>query len=454
MLWDSGAGDSPITRFAHERVMENTPSPSLRGRGLSALLDAPGSSPQELASWESLGRRPRIALYSHDTQGLGHLRRNLLLASVFHRMPCEPVILLCSGARELGAFAIPPTVDCLTLPAIGKDILGQYGPRRLNLPLNDVVDIRRRVLDAALCAFEPDVLIVDKAPRGLMGELDPVLQTLRGRCRIILGMREVLDDPCTVQREWQQERCDEVIDECYDRVWVYGDQRVFDPVSEYGFGSQLAAKARYTGYLNPREAFMPGEDPGVANIPETAMPPEPTVLCAVGGGQDGAPLARAFLESQLPAGHSGVLVTGPQMPPAARAEFRQRASHRPGMHVFEFITDCGRLINHAARVITMGGYNTVCELLSNAKPGLIVPRVFPRTEQLIRASRLRDLGLVDMLHPEHLTPEALSAWLAGPGPHPLQPNDTRLDMRGVSRLPNLLWEAIAPAAREVAVASA
>jgi predicted glycosyltransferase len=48
----------------------------------------------------------------------------------------------------------------------------------------------------------------------------------------------------------------------------------------------------------------------------------------------------------------------------------------------------------------MGGYNTVCEILSFDKPALIVPRIVPREEQLIRASRASELGLFDMLLPE------------------------------------------------------
>ena len=48
----------------------------------------------------------------------------------------------------------------------------------------------------------------------------------------------------------------------------------------------------------------------------------------------------------------------------------------------------------------MGGYNTYCEILSFDKPALIVPRVQPREEQLIRARRAAELGLIEMLLPE------------------------------------------------------
>src|SRR5207249_1090354 len=81
-----------------------------------------------------------------------------------------------------------------------------------------------------------------------------------------------------------------------------------------------------------------------------------------------------------------------------------------------------------------GGYNTVCEALSFEKHALIVPRVKPESEQWIRAQRLRDLGLVDVLHPGALTPEALTEWPASDlGPPPA--SRSRIDFDGLTRIP-------------------
>jgi predicted glycosyltransferase len=99
----------------------------------------------------------------------------------------------------------------------------------------------------------------------------------------------------------------------------------------------------------------------------------------------------------------------------------------------------------------MGGYNTICEILASKTPALIVPRVTPRQEQLIRAERMKELGLVDMLHPKDLSARALRNWLAG---HPSQngagpsPNGSRggfgcpIDLEGLDRLPRLLQKLV------------
>ena len=158
----------------------------------------------------------RIALYSHDSQGLGHLRRNLAIAEAFSRTPGRAVLLL-TGAREAGVFSMPPGTDCLSLPALHK-AEGRYAPRSLGLELGEVIDLRSDMIRAALTRFAPDLLIVDKHPLGVHGEMEPALRALAGNARVVLGLREVLDDPAVVAREWRRERTVESIHEHYDAV--------------------------------------------------------------------------------------------------------------------------------------------------------------------------------------------------------------------------------------------
>jgi predicted glycosyltransferase len=335
-------------------------------------------------------------------------------------------------------------VDCLSLPALCKEGAGQYRARHLDLPLDDLIALRGRPIAAALEAFAPDVFIVDKVPRGAVNELDPALRSIRtdGRARCVLGLRDVLDEPAAVRREWCEAGGDDTVAACYDAVWVYGDPAVYDPVAEYGFGPEVAARVRYTGYLDrrrpPGPAAPAGDTPTEATARLTGLPKR-LVLCMVGGGQDGAALAEAFARADFPPGLTGVLLTGPCMPSEVRQRLSRRAAEHPRLRVLPFVSDPGALLGRADRVIAMGGYNTVCEVLAYEKPALIVPRVEPRQEQLIRAKRLRDLGLLDLLHPQDLSPRALTEWLARL-PRPRPPSRERIDLNGLANLPPLLAE--------------
>ncbi len=385
--------------------------------------------------------RRRIALYSHDTQGLGHMRRNLSIATALIEAEPDSDILMIAGAREAGAFPFPPGVDCLTLPALGKDAEGQYQARSLSLSLKSIIKLRRKTIRAALKTFRPDVLIVDKMPLGVFGELLPSLRWLKanGQTRLVLGLREILDAPEVVHDEWHLSGYDEVAGAFYDAIWIYGDPRVYDPAREYNFSAGVTAKLRYTGYLNRTQLAGSVDQAEPVSPAGLNLPPGRLVLCLVGGGQDGYQLAEIFLQATLPPNTNGLVITGPFMAPEQQQALARLAATCPRQSVLPFVTDPERLLAQADSVVAMGGYNTVCEILSLHKHALIVPRIKPRREQLIRAERLQALGLVEMLHPAELSPEALSSWLAAkPQPRPSTP----VDLGGLSRIPLLLNETL------------
>ena len=387
--------------------------------------------------------RPRIALYSPGMVGLGHMRRNLLIAQTLQCSDLQPVILMIAEAREAGAFTTPPGMDCLTLPSLRKDEDGQCRPRHLDVPVEDLVALRENVIAASMEAFEPDVLIVDHLPRGALRELEPALEYLRSRkhTQCVLGLRDVLEDPETVEHRWFQDASEDAIRDYYDAVWVYGDPVVYDAVREYGFSPDVAAKTCHTGYFDQRVRlqFAESEDPDPLST--LGLPPGRLVLCLVGGGADGARLAETFVHTDLPAETNGVIVTGPFMPRDALLRLRERASIQPRLRVLQFVTEPAVFLKQADRVIAMGGYNTVCEVLSFEKPALIVPRVRRAPEQMIRAERLRELGLIDVLPPDDVSTDRLSEWLA----RPKEPPQARglINFNGLCRLTEFLEEMLA-----------
>lgn len=348
----------------------------------------------------------RIALYSHDAQGLGHVRRNLAIAGALSRLHPAPDVLLFTGTPEASAFTLPPGCDLVTLPALAKDEHGRYGPRSLTASTAELVGLRSAVLRAALRSFRPDVLVVDKHPRGVLGELEAALEDRRaaGGSRTVLGLRDVLDDPAKAGAEWRRQGATAALERWYDEVWVYGDPAVVDPTADLHLPDSIARTVVHTGYLS--RGRIPAHAPGAAPMAS------PYVLGLVGGGGDGAALARAFVDSPLPAGVTGVLVTGPQMSAADRSEVVAAAAGRRDIVVRNFLPRLEPWLARASAVVAMGGYNTVCETLATDAPLLVVPRVQPRTEQLVRAQRMAALGLLDLLHPTALDPGRVGAWVA------------------------------------------
>ena len=381
----------------------------------------------------------RVAFYSHDTVGLGHIRRNLLLAQTIADAPLGATILMLAGAREAAVFPMPPRVDCTTLPSIQKGNDGCYRSRRLSVSLQEIVALRAHIIQGALEAFRPDILVVDTEPRGAFRELEPALSSLRmhGRTHCVLGLRDIRDAAAVVRREWRTASNDAAIRDYYDDVWVYGDPRVFDVVREYRLPREVAAKLRYTGYLNQR-ARLAGVGPGDDGPRLLAtLPPGRMVLCTVGGGQDGMDLAETFIATPLGPDTFGLVLAGPQMPTEMLEDLRRRAEASGRVRVLRFVPEPAPLFDRADRLITMGGYNSTLEAVSFAKPALIVPRVRPRQEQWMRADRLRARGLIDVLHPDELSSGRLEAWLAN-GTHTRRAES--IDLAGLSRVVEFLTE--------------
>ena len=367
----------------------------------------------------------RIAFYSHDTMGLGHVRRNMLLAqSVLEAHPDADVLLL-SGVRESGAFKLPQGADSVTLPTYFKTSEGKYIPRSLGNDITRLVKIRKEIISAALDAFEPDIVIIDNVPRGAMNELDNILPELASRgTHIILGVRDIIDEPEAVLNQWEKLKNIEIIRLYFSEIWVYGDPNLYDFIKEYRLPEDICEKLRYVGYLDQTRR---NETRGLDNIISEVK--SPYALCAVGGGQDGFELARAFVQARLPEGWNGLLIAGALMPGQQREQLHALAGARQDIKVIDFVPEPLKIMRNAECIISMGGYNTTTEILSFNKHALIVPRIIPRTEQWIRASRLAEMGVIDCLHPKDLTPQALSEWLAS--------RKTKLNARDVLRFDGL-----------------
>ncbi|HBO38039.1 MAG TPA: glycosyl transferase family 28 [Pasteurellaceae bacterium] len=339
--------------------------------------------------------------------GLGHIRRNMLLAQSVLRAYPNAELLLLSGVRESGAFKLPKGADTVTMPTYFKTPEGNYLPRSLGTDIERLVNVRRQIIHAALDSFEPDIVIVDNVPRGAMNELDNVLPVLANRgVHIILGLRDIIDEPDVVHQQWTKLKNLEIIRLYFSGIWVYGDPYLFDLAKEYELDTDISDKLRYMGYLDQTHRMeAPGLDTVISDVES------PYALCVVGGGQDGFQLAKTFMLATLPDGWSGLLITGALMPEEQRKELHLMNHHRPEIRVVDFVAEPLKLMQNAECIISMGGYNTVTEILSFNKRALIVPRITPRKEQWIRASRLAEMGVIDCLHPDSLTSESLSCWM-------------------------------------------
>ncbi|HLT78772.1 MAG TPA: glycosyltransferase [Ferrovibrio sp.] len=388
----------------------------------------------------------RVLIYSHDTFGLGHLRRCRTLAHALVERHRDMSVLIISGSPIIGSFDFRSRVDFVRIPGVIKLRDGQYTSLNLPMGIEETLKIRAEIIQHTARIFDPDIFIVDKEPLGLRGEVLETMKMLKARgTRLVLGLRDVMDEPSALAPEWERKNVMPALRTLFDQIWVYGLPQFCDPLEGIALPDRVRRKVVYTGYL-PR---FPAEAALEQQLPEITQ--RPFLLVTPGGGGDGEGLIEWVLrayESQELLPYPALLVLGPFMQRERRVEFLGRVARLPRVEAITFDAHMEHLVQNAVGVVAMGGYNTFCEILSLDKRAIIVPRKRPRMEQYIRAHRADELGLVRMLEDDGSYDPAVMASALRNLPRQPLPSDVVIPglLEGLDNVDRLVQPWLRPAA--------
>lgn len=352
-------------------------------------------------------RNFNILMYSHDTYGLGHIRRTMAIAN--HLKNKQTNILILTGSPIAGRFSFPQQVDFVRIPGMIKKTNDDYQSMSIRIDQEQALSIRTNIILATAKTFRPNLFIVDKEPLGLKREVLPTLEWLNEfspATTSVLGLRDILDESAVIQEDWQSKNVYSYLEKLYNEIWIYGDQNVYDPVEMYKIPESLHKKIKFTGYI-PRKQ-LPPKTKTIVRKQYRLLDDDPFILVTTGGGGDGYEVLEHYISmhdyypTSLP--FKSIIITGPFMPKRKREQLKKRA-RRFGIKTLPFHPRLEELIAAAELVISMGGYNTICEILTQQTPALIIPRQTPRKEQLIRAQRLKREGLLDFIPWTEVTPQ-------------------------------------------------
>jgi predicted glycosyltransferase len=330
---------------------------------------------------------PVFLLYSHDGFGIGHVQRNLAIARAITRIAPGSNVVLVAGV-------VPPTsclsdgIDIIKVPSIRKTAPGQWQSDRLSVGTARIKRMRQRIIRETIASLDPDVVLVDYLPVGASGELTPVIEVLhrrKHRPMFALGLRDVLDSRESVFSQWEESGSYDAIDSYYDRILVYGDEDVFATARHYQLADRAGCDIRYCGYVSNAEPARSRDE-----IRRTLglEPSQKLVAVTGGGGRDAFQTLRCAMDAihTLSAQHSlrGLLLAGPFVDTKKFDALRDRAQES-NVSIVPYTVDAVGFVAAADVVVSMGGYNTLCEALRHRKKILVVPRSGPSMEQRMRA---------------------------------------------------------------------
>lgn len=351
----------------------------------------------------------RILMYSPDSIGLGHMRRNATIAAEVVRQAPHASVAMLIGSGAGAFFAVPKGVDTIKLPSVQKVASETWVARSLNLSVHETARVRAGIVRNVVRTLKPDLLLADHLPMGVCGDLAPALEMIR-RERLptctVLGLRDILDEPQVICRRWQAADQYRFIADNYERILIYGDGAVYPTGKLYGLEACLPDAVTYTGYVCSMPCAAARRPLDVHAVTALAglsawQPGERILVAAGGGGHDAFPSLSATLQAlRLLDGDTSlraVVIAGPLMPEAERRRLAEAARGLTRTWLLPWTTDCMDYLGIADVAVVMAGYNSALEALSTTARIIMMPRPGPSAEQRIRADLLAHHGHVSRI---------------------------------------------------------
>lgn len=342
------------------------------------------------------GSPTRMVIYSHDTFGLGHLRRNLALAQALVKANPQMRIVIVTGSSVAGNFSVGHGIELVELPPVVKVGPDRYQSYGSSISLSLIKRARGAILKDVVDRFDPELFYVDHSPLGMSNELLPVLEYLvssKPHIRRLIGLRDIIDSPKNVEAGWGHDGVLSAITEFYDQVFVFGEEHLFDFAKAYQLGPDF--KAKYLSYLGKPEFI----EAGVKRVAQFSSKENPRghLLITAGGGGDGQIVCELGIRVARQLDIPAVLVMGPLMDRDKIASLVKLCRGNDNIVLTEFSPNIEELVVGARVAFSMAGYNTIVELCAARVPTIYVPRTYPREEQLVRAQIFEKLGFGKMV---------------------------------------------------------
>ena len=363
----------------------------------------------------------RVVMYSPDSIGLGHMRRNAMIASEIVRQKPAASVALLIGSGAGAFFSVPRGIDTIKLPSVQKVATEKWESRSLNLSAHETLTVRAGLIRDVVRGFKPDLLVVDHLPRGVGGDLVPALQMIEDLAMptlTVLGLRDIIDDPDVIRARWSEQGQYEFIDRYFNHILIYGEADTFDSASAYDLNRRVGCDISYVGYVcsgsdSGRQTrgidVPPSELDGLASWRSG----EKIIVVAGGGGHDAFPMLSLAIEALTRMDgrkdFRAVVVGGPLMPDEKRTQLATRVQRLSRTRFLSWTADCMDYMAKADVAVVMAGYNSSLEALSTRANVVMIPRAGPSAEQRMRAGMLARRGLLSCIEPEDASTDLIFA---------------------------------------------
>src|SRR5262245_46049709 len=116
-------------------------------------------------------RMKRLLVYSHDTYGLGNLRRMLGICGHLIDNIHDLSILMVTGSSMVQGFRLPERLDYIKLPCVSRTAAQQYTVKTFGIEIDKAIRRQGDTFETILYFLFAITTLISQRARGLVGLL-------------------------------------------------------------------------------------------------------------------------------------------------------------------------------------------------------------------------------------------------------------------------------------------
>ncbi len=338
---------------------------------------------------------------------------------------------MLDGGAPVPRPPLPPTVHLVPvrrLCRVDDALVPLAGDGAPAAPLADVLAARRRLLEEAIAAIRPDVVVVEHFPFSKWTLADEILgavrraRAARAAVRVVCSVRDVVART-RFETGGDRVRAAPTLNAHFDALLVHGDPRLVRLEDSFSDVPVITIPIVYTGIVSEKMSTV-----------DALAGDRPRIVASSGGGSEGIALAHAVVRAfravadALP-GAELSLYTGLFFSREAIASLGVEA-RRAAIRLEPFSSRFLAQLAAADVSVSRAGYNTCANVLEARVRAVLVPSTH-RSDQCLRAARLQAAGFAHVLAAHPPVPEAIAAAVlrAAARPRPI----VDLDLDGAER---------------------
>jgi predicted glycosyltransferase len=324
----------------------------------------------------------RILYYCQSLVGIGHLTCSL---RIIHELLQHAEVDFIQGGLDTGSVLQHPRFRNLRLPTLlhdeeSGDFFDPEGQRGV-----DEIWAARDVAIKNFLRVPYHAIVIEFYPFGrrrFKKEIQDLFCAVRensGPVPIFTSVREVLV-PRAIESE---RRMVESVRKHIHTVFIRGDADIVRFDETFSLAHEIKDRLCYTGYISP-------------SVPQSWPERKKQILVSQGGGNVGRELLQGAIgAAALMPDYAFLLATGSRTTPAEMKALRATVrSHN--VEITPFLPDFQRHLLESAVSISMGGDNTLLDVVTARTPALAYPYQ-GNSEQTFRIKKFAEKGLLQAL---------------------------------------------------------